>query len=198
MNKSERNSHLLFAALLALLLALPIFGLLAKPARGEPVTGSTLNTQNAWKAGLIDGAFLFNEHLNHYHIHTKVNGNSAQITGVVSNPIERALAEQIALSVDGIDHVKNELEINTTSAKESAPAGEPFFTDAAVTTKVKSQLLANTETNGLNIEVKASGNIVTLTGEVPSGVEKELAYYITRNTGGVRRVINKIEVEPKA
>lgn len=200
MNNSERNSHLAFAALLALLLALPIFALFAEPARSDTPRCNRGESTDTWKAGIIDGALLFNHHLQQYRITPQVSGDQARLSGAVSSHAERALAEQIALSVEGIKHIDNQIVIapDAIETRKAEALSQPQFSDSAVTTKVKSQLLANAETSGLNIEVETRDNVVTLTGEVPSALEKELAFFIARNTGGVHSVINDITIKPRA
>lgn len=195
MQKKQHSSHLIFGFLMATLLALPILGLLAGPAAGEDVHDKE-QLQPCWKSGLVEGAISASNTLNTYTIHTQIHGNTALLTGIVSNAIERALAGQIALSVAGIDSVNNKLIIDAQQAQriEPKPSENVLVTDAMLTTKVKSQLLANGATNGLYIDVSTKGQVVTLTGEAHKNSEKELAYYIARNTGGVDQVVNRIQV----
>ena len=60
--------------------------------------------------------------------------------------------------------------------------------DAWITTKVKSQLLADPGTKGLNIMVETHANIVHLSGMAATAASRELAISIARNTKGVRGV----------
>lgn len=207
MHNPQRQSHLIFAMLLATLLILPILGLLAGPSAGAENPSADRSTadqiQDSWKTGLIEGAYLFNTHLNNFDITTEVTGDTAVLKGAVNTSAERALAEQLALSVEGINKVDNKLTVNDevkkNDASKSADTTATILTpggDAAITTKVKSQLLANTETSGLDIKVETRNRVVTLTGNIENDVEKELAYYVTRNTGGVQRVINQLEIRP--
>jgi osmotically-inducible protein OsmY len=59
---------------------------------------------------------------------------------------------------------------------------------------VKSRLLANPNTDGLQIDVDTRGDVVTLTGEVGSAEEKALAEELVRNTGDVQDVRNQLIV----
>jgi hyperosmotically inducible protein len=67
--------------------------------------------------------------------------------------------------------------------------------DAAITTAVKTKLLADTKVGGLKIDVDTKDNVVTLTGPVHSVAERNEAVRLARNTTGVKRVVSKLVVE---
>ena len=69
--------------------------------------------------------------------------------------------------------------------------------DAATTAAVKTKLLGDTKTPGLNIDVDTKDNVVTLTGTVKSAEEKAEAIRLAKNTTGVKRVVDKLTVAPK-
>ena len=68
--------------------------------------------------------------------------------------------------------------------------------DAGITTKVKSQLAADTETSAIKIGVDTTNSIVTLSGVVPTEKEKVKAEQIARTTEGVTQVVNNITINP--
>jgi osmotically-inducible protein OsmY len=59
---------------------------------------------------------------------------------------------------------------------------------------VKSQLLINTNTTGTAINVDSDEGVVTLSGEVESGEEKDLAIRIASNTEGAKSVTDQLMV----
>lgn len=67
--------------------------------------------------------------------------------------------------------------------------------DAAITTAVKTKLLADTKVGGLKIDVDTKDNVVTLTGPVHSVAERNEAVRLARTTTGVKRVVSKLVVE---
>ncbi|HET6655913.1 MAG TPA: BON domain-containing protein [Gammaproteobacteria bacterium] len=67
--------------------------------------------------------------------------------------------------------------------------------DTAITAAVKSKLLANSSTSGMDIHVETNHGVVTLSGTVTTDAEKSLAERIARNTNGVTDVTNNIEVK---
>lgn len=70
--------------------------------------------------------------------------------------------------------------------------------DAATTRKVKTALGLSKRLAGFDISASASGDVVTLTGQVPSEDIKSLASEIARDTAGVKDVKNEIAVDPAA
>ncbi|HVL69523.1 MAG TPA: BON domain-containing protein [Vicinamibacterales bacterium] len=66
--------------------------------------------------------------------------------------------------------------------------------NAALTGKVKSKLLADTDTSGLSIDVDSRNGVVTLTGTVRTAAEKNKAIALAKNTDGVKSVIDKLKI----
>lgn len=67
--------------------------------------------------------------------------------------------------------------------------------DASVTTLVKSRLSGEKILNDSSIDVDTDGHVVTLKGTVPSTAAKAKAVEIARNTDGVTRVIDHLNVK---
>ena len=70
--------------------------------------------------------------------------------------------------------------------------------DAGITTKVKSKLAADANTSAIKISVDTINGVVSLTGTVPTQTEKSKAEDIAKNTEGVTRVDNRINVDPSS
>lgn len=83
----------------------------------------------------------------------------------------------------------------TEKTKNAAQKVGDITADAAITTAVKTKLLADTKVGGLKIDVDTKDNIVTLTGSVHSVAERNEALRLARTTTGVKRVVNKLVVE---
>jgi len=66
--------------------------------------------------------------------------------------------------------------------------------DAAITTAVKSKLLADNDVSGLKIDVDTSAGIVTLNGTAKTRAEVNQAMKLARETDGVKRVVDNIKV----
>jgi osmotically-inducible protein OsmY len=107
-------------------------------------------------------------------------------------------AEQIALGVDGIKKVNNKIVVDANYEPPRRDASDRTFgdkvDDATITASVKSKLLWNSHTDGLDIKVDTLAGKVTQTGSAETGTEKDLAGRLARNTSGVIGVDNKIAV----
>lgn len=66
-------------------------------------------------------------------------------------------------------------------------AGE-VISDSWITTKVKSQLVADRDVSGLDISVETREGVVSLTGEAKNQTQVSKAVQIARSTDGVKRV----------
>ena len=80
--------------------------------------------------------------------------------------------------------------------KAGAQKTGEVITDAAITTAVKTKLLADSKTPGLKIDVDTNDGVVTLNGTVPSKAVADKAVADARGTKGVTRVVNKLKVAP--
>ena len=150
----------------------------------------------ARQEGSIWTAFALNRHLNPFTIDVDVENGSAKLTGKVETDVERDLAEQIALGIEGVKKVDNQLTLDPAfEAKISTePSLSQRFDDATLAATVKSKLLWNSNTEGLDIKVSAANGTVSLTGSAQSAEAKELAGRLAANTDGVREVNNLLSV----
>ena len=68
--------------------------------------------------------------------------------------------------------------------------------DSTTTGKVESAFALSKRLSVYEIEATTQAGVVTLTGQVPSEIDKELAANVARDTNGVNQVVNQLEVEP--
>ncbi|WP_339080509.1 BON domain-containing protein [Pseudomonas sp. TMP9] len=150
----------------------------------------------ARQEGSIWTAFALNRHLNPFTIDVDVESGSAKLTGKVETDVERDLAEQIALGIEGVTKVDNQLTLDPDfEAKAgSEPSMSQRFDDATLVATVKSKLLWNSNTEGLDIDVSAVNGMVSLNGSAQTAEAKELAGRLAANTDGVREVNNLLSV----
>lgn len=158
--------------------------------------------KDAWLDGKLETALLLNEHLNSFAIDTVVKNRVAVLSGTVESDIDRDLAGEIAKSVDGIQHVKNMLDVDKQKAMQSKEDADSDtrsgfkrgVANATLTARIKSELLVNSNTAGLSINVDSKDGHVTLSGDVESDEEKELAEKIAENANGSQSVDNQLTV----
>jgi hyperosmotically inducible protein len=92
------------------------------------------------------------------------------------------------------DRVKEAGEHGVDATKDAAAKTGEVISDAAITTAVKSKLLADSKTPGMKIDVDTKDGIVTLSGNVRTSAEADHAVSVARDTKGVKRVVSKLMV----
>lgn len=146
-------------------------------------------------------SFAMNPHLHAFELSVKVDGNKAILDGKVEDDVAKDLAGQIAQDVEGIAHVDNRIVVDADYVRPRHEASERSFgekvSDATITASVKSKLLWNSHTDGLDIHVDTDNGKVTLRGSAATAEEKDLAGRIARDTNGVVGVNNEIALSGK-
>jgi len=74
--------------------------------------------------------------------------------------------------------------------------GERSAADIAITNKVKSAFLLSKRLSAYEIGAETKDGVVTLTGQVPTEVDKELAGNVAKDVPEVLRVDNQLQVNP--
>jgi hyperosmotically inducible protein len=127
-----------------------------------------------------------------------VHEGKATLTGNVAEGVNKDLAKQIALGVDGIKTVDNKIEVvpnyKAPAQSKDRTYGE-VVDDASITSAVKSKLLWSRHVDALNVDVDTARGKVKLTGTANSAEAKEAAGKLAMNTHGVRAVSNQLTVE---
>ena len=142
-----------------------------------------------------------------YKIDVDTKDHVVTLTGTVDNSAAKDRAVTIARTTEGVNNVIDNLTVSpgatpTTGIDDSAQkkagdaadrAGE-LVGDAAITTAVKSKLLADTDVSGLKIDVDTTAGVVTLHGTVPSAAERRRAVQLAKETTGVKSVKDDLKV----
>ena len=126
-------------------------------------------------------------------IKVTVDRTTAILVGEVPTRAAQELAEEVALSVEGIKSVKNRLQV--AGGKDKNDTGEETA-DAYLETKVKRNLYSEIGKRARQIEVEAVDGVVSLRGTVPDESRKQIALDTATKTKGVKRVVDLINVKP--
>lgn len=174
-----------------------------KPGEGgnEPQPKAEPTVDDARREAQIWTSFAFNPHLKASDISVEVRGDRAYLTGTVDEATDKDLAAEIARGVGGIATVDNQLVVDenwTPKPRDPNATDRDFATtveDATITASVKSKLLWNDHTDGLEIDVDTVGGRVTLTGTADTPQAKQIATRLARNTDGVVAVDNRLTLD---
>lgn len=97
------------------------------------------------------------------------------------------------------DEAKDSASENYAQAKSEAREGyseaSATMSDATITAKVKSSIIAEPDIEAMNINVDTANGVVTLRGTVHSSAESDRVEEIARNTNGVKSVDNKLDIQ---
>jgi len=121
-------------------------------------------------------------------IKVSVSGETATLSGEVAKSPSQGLAEQVALSVEGIKKVDNKVTVK--EAAGPAAASEASVSNVALEMKVKAILLTEVGTNALKIEVEVVDGVVSLRGKLDNPDSAKAAIEKTRSIKGVKKVVN--------
>lgn len=159
------------------------------------------NAQNNWKEtandAWIDGkaetTLMLNGHLDAFDINTDVKDGVVTLTGKVDRQVDKALASELIMSLDGVKDVDNQLTV--IAELDADKDGEMMQTlnDAKIETVIKTRLLFESQVSGLDIEVESKMGEVTLNGMVDSDAERQLAVKIAENTKDVKSVVDMLK-----
>jgi len=142
-------------------------------------------------------SYTLNPYLRVNAIKASVKDGKATLTGNVQEDVSKELAKEIALGVDGIKEVDNQIIVQSEASDQNERAINAYadvVEDATITATVKSKLLWSKYTDGLKTTVVTKLGRVTLTGTADSAEAKDLAGRLAMNTRGVVSVSNGLVV----
>jgi len=126
--------------------------------------------------------------VNAIHVGVAVKDGVVTLRGIVDSYAQKVAAERAAGRVRGVRAVAEEIEVRLPNDRKLA--------DEAIAERVQRILAWDIEVPEEHIRVRVEHGMVTLTGEVPRFFQREAAAAAIRRLGGVRGVVNLIEVAP--
>ncbi len=125
-------------------------------------------------------------------INVDVNRGVVKLSGFVDNPDQKSQAATVARQVDGVKSVQNDIAVK--KGDEGSTAGE-VIDDSILTAKVKTALIANSETKAHQINVETNQGVVQLSGFVDDAAAKSAATDVAKSVTGVKDVKNELSVK---
>jgi len=116
-----------------------------------------------------------------------MKGGVVHLRGKVESTEAKAAAEEIAKGIEGVQSVKNDLQVVAPTARKMVDAK-----DSDIDKAVKARLAKDAQVK--KVDVRTDAGVVTLTGEVPSIVASAKASEMARNVPGVKSVKNELTV----
>lgn len=146
----------------------------------------------------IESAFRWDRLLDAGEIRVEVKGGKAILSGRVGSAAERRRAYHTAWvnGVTDVDH--SALKVDAAASRNELRTSKDMTRpDAEIVRAIEDAAVLDprVETDGL--DVKVTGGVATLTGDVPSVQAKMAAESLARNTVGVSSVKNELAVVPQ-
>lgn len=152
-------------------------------APGEQVDDAALLTS-------VKSALVSNPITEAGEINVDVNRGTVSLNGFVGSQKEKSQAAEVARNVDGVKEVQNNL-----SVKEGSSSAGEVIDDSLLTAKVKSALIADSNTKAHQINVETKAGVVQLSGFVDDAAAKSAATSVAQSVTGVKDVKNELSVK---
>lgn len=153
----------------------------------------------ARQEGQIWATYALSPFLRANEIDITVVGGKATLTGAVEEDVNKELAGQLALGVDGITAVDNRIDVRADyepPARNDRRTYAERVEDASVSAAVRSKLAWSQQLDASRTVVSTDQGRVTLTGNVDREADKTLAARLATLTRGVKSVDNRLTVSP--
>lgn len=91
----------------------------------------------------------------------------------------------------------NSTGVNVDTVRQAATTLEGALSEGALTAKIKSKMALDDRVKARTISVDTKGSVVTLTGTVDSGAERDRAVRLATETDGVTKVVDNVAVKKR-
>jgi hyperosmotically inducible periplasmic protein len=138
----------------------------------------------------VKSTFLGNDRLKGSHIKVTTTNGVVTLRGSAPSADSKAAAEELARNVDGVKSIDDEL----TTAASNGPMHKAMAkteregSDSWITTKVKSEILADSISKGFVVRVKTVNGVVMLHGTLPNQDAVEHVKGLAEKVKGVKSV----------
>ena len=150
------------------------------------------NVSDSWITSKAKIALFADSRVPGASVHVETQKGMVYLRGKVESDEAKKAAEDVARGVDGVQGVKNELQVVPASAKKMVEAK-----DDDITKQVKERFKADPKLKSLDI--RTDNGVVTLQGKLPSINDSARASQMAREVPGVRSVRNDTTYEsPRA
>jgi hyperosmotically inducible periplasmic protein len=114
----------------------------------------------------VKSSFVGDDRLKGSHIKVMTTNGVVTLTGTAPTSDSKSAAEELAQTVSGVKSVDDQVSTpeSTGSAHKAAAKAERVGSDSWITTKVKSEILADSVSKGFDVHVKTLHGVVFLTG----------------------------------
>ena len=118
----------------------------------------------------VKSSFVGDDRLKGSHIKVMTTNGVVTLTGTAPTSDSKSAAEELAQKVNGVKSVDDQVSTPESSggAHKAVAKTEQVGSDSWITTKVKSQILADSVSKGFDVHVKTHHGVVMLRGTLPN------------------------------
>jgi osmotically-inducible protein OsmY len=162
------------------------------PARTDRSFGDVVDDASITTA--VKSKLLWSKHADGLATEVNTHGGKVTLTGKADSGAARDLAGRLAGNTRGVVAVDNKLTVagakatKTSKVEAAGSSATGAVSDSWITGKVKATFGYSSNVNGSDISVVTKDGVVTLSGKVDSGAERDLAVELARNIRGVKSV----------
>jgi hyperosmotically inducible periplasmic protein len=146
------------------------------------------NVSDSWITSKAKIALFADSRVPGSAVHVETQKGMVYLRGKVESDEAKKAAEDVARGVEGVQGVKNELQVVPASAKKMVEAK-----DDDITKQVKERFKADPKLKSL--DVRTDNGVVTLEGKLPNITDSARASQMAREVPGVRSVRNDVTYE---
>lgn len=171
-------------------------------------TGTTVGTQidDTALTSSVKSALMADDTVRSFDIDVETRNGEVSLNGQVESQTQIDQAVSVARNVSGVREVNSNLTLRSagatgtmgmgtgTASGDSSTLGQAAD-DTAITARVKSALLAESEVSGFAISVETTNGVVQLTGDVDNQAQIDRAAQIASSAEGARSVQNQLRVK---
>jgi hyperosmotically inducible protein len=149
--------------------------------------GAKTAVSDSWITSKTKIALFADERVKGREVSVDTQKGVVHLRGKVDSDEAKSAAADVAKNVEGVQSVKNALQVVAPTARKAVDANDKEIAKAVGALLTQDMQLKK-------VDVRADGGIVTLTGEVPSITASAKASEMARNVPGVKSVKNELTV----
>jgi hyperosmotically inducible protein len=142
---------------------------------------------DSWVTSKTKIALFADERVKGTQVSVDTQQGVVHLRGKVDSDDAKTAAAEVARNVEGVQSVKNDLQVVSPAARKAVDASDKDIAKAVETRIARDAQLKK-------VDVRIDAGVVTLTGEVPTIVASARASETARGVAGVKSVKNELTV----
>ncbi len=149
--------------------------------------GAKTVVSDSWITSKTKIALFADERVKGTQVSVDTQKGVVHLRGKVDSDEAKTAAAEVAQNVEGVQSVKNDLQVVAPAARKAVSASDKDIAKA-----VETRMHRDTQLK--SVDVRSDAGVVTLTGEVPTIVASARASEMARGVAGVKSVKNELTV----